>query len=87
MADSKVVEEIRELLMPFVNNDREADDPIYDEDVEDLIIFAKTCHAEEEYLAYLKEHPDGPFRNVFFNLFDREEFEEIVWEEDDEDDE
>ena len=83
MTDSKIIEEIRERLRPFVNNDRLADYAVYDESIEDLILMAQYAQVEEEFLAEVKMHPEGLYMR-FVEFFEPYDGDYVGEDEDDE---
>ena len=60
-----VVEDLKELLRPFIKEHPLKKDTVYEEDVDDLIDFAVAFHVEEELLEKVKSNPDGEFWEFF----------------------
>ncbi len=59
--DKSVVQELKELLKPFIKEHPLKKDTVDSENVEDLIDFAVAFHVEENLLEEVKKHPDGIF--------------------------
>ena len=56
-----VVDELREILRPFIKEQPLKKDSVYEEDMEMLISEAKAFQVEEKLLEEIKAHPDWDF--------------------------
>ena len=61
MAEKPVINELRNLLRPFVKEHPLKKDTVLQEDVEDLIDFAQVFGVEKELLETVKSNPNGVF--------------------------
>ena len=59
--DKSVVQELKELLKPFIKEHPLKKDTVDSENVDDLIDFAVAFHVEDKLLEEVKEHPDCVF--------------------------
>lgn len=59
--DKSVVQELWELLTPFIKEHPLKKDTVDSENVEDLIDFAVAFHVEKKLLEEIKKHPYGVF--------------------------
>lgn len=65
MTKKSVINELRNLLRPFVKEHPLKKDTVLEEDIEDLIDFAQAFGVEEELLKTVKANPNGEFWEFF----------------------
>ncbi len=61
MGNQSAMDELKELLRPFVREHPLKKDTVREEDVESLLGFAKAFHVEDQLLEAVKSNPGGVF--------------------------
>lgn len=59
--NQSTLDQLHDLLTPFVKEHELLRDSVRPEDVETLLSGAKAFQVEKKLLDYVKAHPDGPF--------------------------